>query len=183
MRNCRYYGLNDMWVEHVRSYHFKCPKCGEDCRPKSDYKDALPYSFVLTCTDPQTGLQQALPCAWPPSSDTQWINKQIELHARQVKTPEDVESWNNGSNIALSKLLAERAIPYSFRRIPSDASIEHRFSSNWKYEVYKQQGFFWGSVLSEEAASLPPYSNWNELIGLFANPVAASRAIVKRSAL
>ena len=181
MRGCRFYGLNDMWVEHKYSYHFKCPKCGEDYKPASGYKDALPYAFVLTCIDPQTGLQQALPCTWPPSQDMQWLNKQIELHARQVKTPEDVESWNNGNKIALSKLLAERAIPDSFRRIPWDTSIENRFSSNWNYEVYKEQGFFWGSVLSETDANKPPYSNWNELTGLFANAVAPSRAIVQRS--
>ena len=143
----------------------------------------MPFSFVLTCVDPQTGMQQALPCTWPDTTDMQWLNKQIELYARQVKTPEDVESWNKGNNIALSKLLVERAIPDTFQRFPWDASIEHRFSSNWKYEEIKQQGFFWGSVLSEETANMPPYSNSSELIALFGNTVAASRAIVKRSAL
>ena len=40
MPNCLYYSMNHEWVESLGSYHFKCPRCGEQFRPWTEYKGA-----------------------------------------------------------------------------------------------------------------------------------------------
>ena len=41
MPDCLFYGMNHEWVESLNSYHFKCPRCGEQFRPWSDQKGAV----------------------------------------------------------------------------------------------------------------------------------------------
>jgi hypothetical protein len=47
----------------------------------------------------------------------------------------------------------------------------------------KDVGYFTGAFLSAEEAQQEPFDNWTELIGLIANVVAASRAMIIRSNL
>ena len=46
-----------------------------------------------------------------------------------------------------------------------------------------ESGYVLGSFLSEEEANKTPFSDWNGLISVFANHVAASRAKQRLSAV
>ena len=47
----------------------------------------------------------------------------------------------------------------------------------------KERGYVMGAFLSQEEAERPPFSDWNGLISVFANHVAASRAMQRLSPL
>ena len=138
---------------------------------------------MFQCTDPLTGEQQNIPVTWPPSQDMKWVNTQIELYARDVKTPEDIDSWYSKTKVELANLLNKQAIPAHFVQFKWDSSIENRFSANWGWEKFRDNGFFMGNRLPDTAAAREPFSNWNELIALIGNTIAASNAIARRSSL
>ena len=59
----------------------------------------------------------------------------------------------------------------------ASSDIDHRFSSQWAWEEFKTRPF-WGARFTDENAAREPFSNWAELIGLIANTVARSRAML-----
>ena len=183
MPGCLYFGLNSQWVEHVHHYWFKCPLCGEQYHRSSDYKNAVAAAFVLQITDPITGDLSLIPTVWPPSEDMQWLNKQIELPARDIQTPADVAGWYSKSKLDLKALIDRAKIPVGLKKYEVSSSIDGRFSSSRRWEEFKARGHFWGNQLNDETVARTPYSNWNELIGLISNTVASSRAIASRSAM
>ena len=58
--------------------------------------------------------------------------------------------------------------------------IGHRFSEQWRWEEFLQKYSFWGSQYTNVNAANQHFNNWNELIGLIANTVAANRALISR---
>ena len=138
---------------------------------------------MYQCTDPESGEQRNIPTTWPPSQDANWINKQIELYARNVQTPEDIHNWYSKSKLDLKSLLDQQSVPAGFVQFKWDAIIEHRFSDKWNWTKFRDCGFFMGNRLPDAVAAREPFSNWNELIALIGNTVAASYAIAHRSSL
>ena len=138
---------------------------------------------MYQCTDPESGEQQNIPVTWPPSEDFNWVNKQIELYARNVQTPDDLHSWYSKSKVELKKLLDQQAVPASFVQFKWDPSIENRFSDKWGWTKFRDCGYFMGNRLPDDVAAREPFSNWNELIALIGNTIAASYGIIRRSSL
>ena len=138
---------------------------------------------MYQCADPESGEQHNIPVTWPPSEDLNWVNKQIELYARNVQTPDDLHSWYSKSKVEFKKLLDQQVVPASFVQFKWDPSIENRFSDKWGWTKFRDCGYFVGNRLPDAVAAREPYSNLNELIALIGNTIAASYGIVRRSSL
>ena len=106
-----------------------------------------------------------------------WINNQIEAHARNIQTPADVVAWHNKSKLDLTELIERHRIPQGLVEMTPNPAIDWRFSSQWMWEEFKQKTF-WGCKFYDIEAAKTPYSHWNELIGLIANTVASSRVVM-----
>jgi hypothetical protein len=185
MPNCHFFGCNDplTWIKEFEHYHFKCPACGEFYRPWADYKGSKGFQYVIGITDPENGQHRFIPAIWPSSEEAGWLAKMVELHASQIKTEQDLEAWNNKAKRDLAQLITQQALPVFFTKHPWRQEVEWRMSNKWDWEPIKKQGYFTGAFLTAEQADQTPYSNWTELIGLIANAVASSRALVNSSRL
>ena len=107
-----------------------------------------------------------------------WINNQIEAHARNIQTPADVAAWHNKSKLDLTELIEKHRIPQGLVEMTPNPAIDNRFSPMWNWEEFKQKTF-WGSKFFDIDSAKNPFTNWNELIGLIANTVASSRAVMQ----
>jgi hypothetical protein len=141
---------------------------------------------VLTLVNPVTGVLSHSATSNPPSEDERWINNMVELEARQIASQADVDAWLNKSALDLNALIeAEEAasrdvwrqIPYTKER--HIASL----TSEWDESPMKECGYVMGAFLSPVEAERPPFSDWNGLISVMANHVAASRAKQRAAAL
>ena len=137
-------------------------------------------SFAISrqCVDPITGKTMTMPTTWPGSEDVQWVNKMVELRARNIETPQDVEAWYSKSKLDLSSLLQQQSIPKGFVKLPWNSQEEHRLSDKWEWKHIKQQGYVWGNKLPDSVAARQPFCEWEVLIGLIAQCVASSRAVM-----
>ena len=106
-----------------------------------------------------------------------WVNNQIELQARDIKTPEDAKGWYEKSKLDLNELIQKHKIPRALKEYTPSDSIDWRFSSQWQWEEFKK-GTFWGAQYNDLSKARTPFSNWTELIGLIAHAVASTRAVV-----
>jgi hypothetical protein len=182
---CMFYGMNDAmtWVAEVLAggilsdYHFRCPCCGEQYSPGKTSKGEIAASFCMSITDPETGLVEHVPCTWPPSNDLAWINNQIEIHARDMKTPADLDGWLNRTKLDIKKLIKEQSVPGYFEKLPigQDCIWRCEQSNKWNLAPIKERGYVMGRKFTNLDAARTPYSNWNELIGIFASHLRASR--------
>ena len=71
---------------------------------------------------------------------------------------------------------------HCFEKLPvgSDAIWRCQQSGKWHYQDIAAKGYVMGSHFTSEEAAREPFSNFNELIGIFANHVAASRRFLSR---
>ena len=106
-----------------------------------------------------------------------WVNNQIELRARNIKTPDDAMGWFNKSKLDLHELIKKHEIPTGLTEMTPSSAIEHLFSPEWEWAEFKTKTF-WGAKFEDVEAAKNPYSNWTELIGLTANSVASSRHVL-----
>ncbi len=79
---------------------------------------------VLTLVNPITMHTHFAACVKPVSEDEKWVNSQIEIAARDIKTEADLEAWYDRSLLDIAQLLEREALPANevFRRIPYDSS-------------------------------------------------------------
>ena len=106
------------WLRHEDKYQFRCPACGELYRPWSGHKDAVNFQYVIGITSPEDGLHKFIPATWPPSEEAGWVSKQVELHASQIRTEDDVVAWNQRTKKNLMDLFAAQSIPMHFQQHP-----------------------------------------------------------------
>ena len=174
--DCMFFGLNSSWVKKRDSYQFKCPCCGIQFQPWSTLKNQVAAAFVLQIVDPVTGELCRIPTVWPPSEEMNWVNNQIELQARRIVTPADVDAWYRRSSLDLKRLIDEQKIPRGLVQMFPSSEIDHMFTSAWEWQEFKAKGSFWGDKFGDEESAREPFSCWTEVIGLIANTVASSRA-------
>ena len=70
--NCMYCGMNDQWVKNRQKEQFRCPACGIQYKPGSDYGGegkAIKACYVMQIADPLTGEISRIPVSWPPSEE------------------------------------------------------------------------------------------------------------------
>ncbi len=179
MPTCLYFGMNDQWVKHKTKWWFKCPRCGEQFHPSMDYKDSVKFNKVIGLFDPVTNETSFIPAVWAPSEAQGWLAKQVERNARLIRTEADVEAWHSRVRMELHTLISNQKLPTYFTNMGYDPSIENRFpETTWDCAPLKQRGHYAGALLSSQDAEKPPFTNWDELIGLIAGCVASSRAVM-----
>jgi len=186
---CMFFGMNDIdtWIPQIKDWglsehRFRCPRCGDEYWPTKESDGQVKAAFCITTTCPETGDVCHIPTVWPPSNDMNWINNQIEIHARDMKSDEDLDAWFNRSKCDLAKFIREQKVPLCFEKLPVgyDAIWRCQQSGKWHYQDIAAKGYVMGSHFTSEEAAREPFSNFNELIGIFANHVAASRRFLSR---
>ena len=185
---CMFFGMNDnlTWIPEVSlegvlsDYHFKCPRCGEFFQPGSTSRGQVKAAFCITTTCPLTGAVCHIPAVWPRSLDMRWVNEQIEITARNMKTEEDLDAWHNRTTCDLAKFLREQKVPQCFQRLEFTKAAQYRMSKKWHFEEIQKIGYVMGAHLTDLEAARAPFENWNEMIGIMGNHVAACRSIVSR---
>ena len=110
----------------------------------------------------------------------------IELEARKIETQADVDAWVGKSALDLSTLIQAEELQAGnvWREIPyTTANHQASLTSEWDQTPMEERGFVMGSILSEQEANSVPFSDWNGLISVMANHIAASRAKQQQAAL
>ena len=117
-----------------------------------------------------------------PSNNLEWINNQIEIHARNVKTQEDLDAWLNRTKLHIKKLVQEQSVPGYFEKLPLSQECIWRCeqSGKWHLAPIKERGWVMGRHFTDVEAARQPYNNWNELIGIFAAHLRANREMSLR---
>jgi hypothetical protein len=178
-KECLYFGLNSEWVRHKHKEWFKCPACGKKYSPQSTaHGEVDRLAFVLQLPNVLTGDMNLIPTNWPPSDETGWICKMIEIEARKVKTQADIELWRAKSALNLQELINAQRIPLNFEEMTPDPEIDGLFSEAWAWTEFKQRKYR-GTFLPKEWEIIP-FEDWTEIIALLADVVAAERAVNAR---
>jgi hypothetical protein len=186
-RGCHFFGQNNeqSWIKHNDHYWFRCPMCAIQYQPWGG-KDCVKAKRVLTIFNPVTDEFSYIPTEHPPSEDERWLNNMIELEARNIQSQEDVDAWVNRSALDLDKLIKAEEMKASniWRKIPySKANHTAYFTSEWNDKPMLERGYVMGSILPAEDAAHDPFSDWNGLISIMANHIAASRVQLRTSLL
>jgi len=156
--------------------------CGMLYQPWTQNKGQIAAQKVLSLADPKTGQIMSWPCKWPQSAEDGWLNKTLELRARNVETGEDLKAFLAKTSISLSDLLDREAMPLGFRKMEWNSHIESKLSDN-KYQHsqwahLKANGFFGEKLLMD--LDTPVFENWTELIGLLASLLAGGNALCSK---
>ena len=175
---CHYFGLNSQWVKHVAKEWYKCPMCGARYQPFSTTNGQVEnLAFVLQYTDPDSGLLMGIPTTWPPSDEMGWINKRIELGARQVKTRADVDAWHAKNPPDLRALIDAQKIPTNFTEFTPNPGLDGMFSPEWCWDKTRK---FHGAFLPRYGGKeVEPFDDWPALITVISWTVAAQRIQVR----
>lgn len=183
--DCLFFGQNDglTWPEQRDRYHFRCPSCAREASPWTCKKGQIAkLAYVLMMVDPHTTEIVHIPCEWPPSEEQNWLNRQIEATALNIKTMEDVVKWREGAKEDLSKLLNRQRVSEHFKQYPWKSENEHMMTK-YNFAPIKERGYYVGAHLNRSVAEGPLYNNWTEFIGMYANYVASTRVAIATSNL
>ena len=186
-KGCHFFGQNNplTWIKHKGHSWFRCPLCAIQYQPWAGTA-VVDVKRVLTVFDPLRGEPRYLGTCHPPSEDEGWLNSMIELEARKIACQADVDAWANKTAVDLSTLIRNEEIQAGnvWREIPyHTTNHQASLTSEWDQTPMEERGFVMGSILSEQEANSVPFSDWNGLISVMANHIAASRAKQQQAAL
>jgi hypothetical protein len=181
-RHCGFYGLNSQWVKHANRELFRCPACGAEFKPwafSTGQKIAAQKCVSWRGSDGRTWV---FPATWAGSEEDRWLNRQVEIRAEQVKLlsdPEAIEAFahRNVEKIDALALKYDKP-PNHFALIPWRKEVEWRLDgstfprSNWQHLT---DGFYGGFL--DLSLEWDVFDDWEEIIGLFANCLAAGRQL------
>ena len=184
---CLYFGPNSVenWIASRRRYQFRCPCCGYQHQPWAGAEETtVRAARVLTLISPVTMQTRFIPCINPASEDERWLNQQIEITARAISSEADLKKWYERSALDLDVLLEREALPSTevFRQIPyrpeNHAAKVDEIA--WDTEPQKRKGSVLGNFLPRDTLPREPFSDFNGLISIMANHVAAARAYLSK---
>jgi len=144
-------------------------------QPWSTSKGQLPFQFVLSMPDIETGMRMNIPAIWPASEEMSWLTKQIEKHAFQIKTREDYESYCSGAHVELSELLGRVAFPGHFQHYTfKPHEHTHEIPCTFDTSYAREHGFngLRLDMVQDRVAIENPFSNWDLLVHMVAKVVA-----------
>ena len=157
---------------------------------------ALPYQRVLTFTNPLNGEEQAIPVSWPSNREDRWVNDQIEAQVLSLQTQDmgsAEEAYNKGI-LDLDLAVGKQVFPHSWNKIEwSSTGVEMLTPPKFAESNYKSQqdhgvvgAFFpWQEYVVEDPETgreqMYVWKDWELLIGLFAQVIAAGRKLLERA--
>jgi len=144
----------------------------------------LPMQKVLVVDQPN-GTRMITPREWPVTATDNWLCDMAEAHARNITTPEDLDSFINGNKVAIDELLANQGRKikgFNKYQIPSwsKENLEKAAGFGKSFAHQLEHGFE-GNQLNEEEKQLPVMTNAQlmHFAALLGNMVAAGRATLK----
>jgi hypothetical protein len=178
---CLFFGMNSDWLQLGDRYKFRCPCCFDAYAPDSTKNGQVPFSFVLSMTDMETGKRVQMPAMWPPTQDMAWLNKQIEAFSIGIDSEVSLESYKARGKVELHELLAREAIPKEFVQVPfgstPDADVGRVcWEPKWDVPRFQARGFVMGNKLTSADDLSHPYSDWNAFIAICGRITAEGRA-------
>ena len=183
-KQCMFFGGNNVetWIKSYGGYHFRCPMCGYQHQPWKTGSDDVPAARVLTVAHPLTGELMHIPTVNPESKDEGWLNQMIEDTARDMQVEDDVQKWWDKAVGEVEQWLARESVCRAWTKLPYRPE-QHRAQVNLNaYDATRQvkNGYVMGSKLTDLDAARQPYTDFNGLTSVFANFVAASKALVSK---
>jgi hypothetical protein len=183
-KGCMFFGANNVqtWVKCKCKYQFRCPMCGYQHQPFATPGDDVQAKRVLSVVDPVTGNMMHIPTQNPDSTDERFLNKMIEATARDIKTQDDYQQWWNSAYCDVQALLAKEAACRAWEKMPYNKAshVAYIDPNAWDETMQLNAGFVMGLRLTDVEAARQPFSDFNGLISVFANFVAASKAMASR---
>ena len=183
-KQCMFFGGNNVetWIKANADYHFRCPMCGYLHQPWKTTSDDVPAARVLTVTHPLTGELMHIPTVNPTSEDEAWLNQMIEVTARDMKTEDDVQKWWDKAVGDVEQWLAREGVCRAWTKMPYRPEQHRAFVNTNAYDATRQvkNGYVMGLKLTDLDAARQPYTDFNGLISVFANFVAASKAFLSK---
>ena len=180
-----FFGGNNVetWIKHRKSYHFRCPMCGYQHQPHATTLGDIAAKRVLTITDPLSGNLMHIATENPASEDDKFLNQMIEVTARDIQCEGDLQNWYSSATGAVQTWLKQEAACRSWTCWAYDPRRHeaHVDTISFDVSIQMQRGWVLGSRLTEEEAAKQPFTDFNGFISVFANYVAASRAMALSS--
>ena len=175
---CLFYGMEDQWIKHARTKHVRCPQCGRLYQPLTSRQHMIPAQGVVSVTDPAVGRAVCFPATWKSGEDKLLVGM-AETKAVNIQTDKDLNTFMNESAESLRTLLAKVvATPVCFVKMDWNSTIESMLDpnvfpmANWKH--LKDNGV-WGMKMALADSNMLIFDDWDELIGLMAQLLAAAR--------
>ena len=106
----------------------------------------------------------------------------IEVAARDIKTEADVQQWWSKARGDVQEWLTRESTCKAFKRMEYDPNNHDAVIDTRTFDDSRQKqcGYVMGLRLTDIAGADQPFSDCNGLISVFANYVAASRAMTSR---
>ena len=120
------------------------------------------------------GHMMIFPCKWQEFDEDGWLNKQVELYARKIQPPQDLDNFLKKARVGLSDLLDKVAVPSGFEKMQWVVNIEDDLNK-WTYPqsqwAHLKNNGVWGGKLRDD---IPVFGEYMELIILMANVLAGA---------
>ena len=183
-KQCMFFGGNNVetWIKENKGYRCRCPMCGYLHQPWKTTPDDVPAARVLTVTHPLTGELMHIPTINPAAEDEGWLNQMIEVTARNMQTEDDVQKLWDRTVGDVNQWLAREGVCRAWTKLPYRPEQHRAFVDTNAYDATRQEqnGYVMGLKLTDLDAARQPYTDFNGLISVFANFVAASKALVSK---
>jgi hypothetical protein len=183
-KDCRFYGMNDQWIQHESKYHFRCPMCGMQYYPWKQAEKWYAFQRVVTISHPRTGEQWIVPALWPASAEDDYLQKLMVVTASNIESQEDLDNFLAGKVQSLETMLANIGVPAAFKKffLTEDVKYILRGCAGFgekQYAKLDDNGFF-GNVLDPAVAEQEPFDQWTEFAALFADLAKAGEEAVRK---
>jgi hypothetical protein len=135
--------------------------------------------------NPLTQATISFGCSWPNNEEDAWLNRMVEIRARQLTKPADRElsSWLMDTAVGLDKLLSKVQLPHTWTKFTLRQDVVDMFhTSTFPPENYKriQEEGYYGAILPPSGWA-QPFTEWEELITLFARSVIGTETKLGRA--
>jgi hypothetical protein len=123
-----------------------------------------------------------IPTENPASEDERFLNNMIEVTARNIETQDDFQKWWNSAYGDVQAWLAKEGACRAWVKMPYNKAnhVAHIDPRAWDETRQLKAGFVMGLRLTDVEAARQPCSDFNGLISVFANFVAASKVLASR---
>ncbi|MCP4240168.1 MAG: hypothetical protein GY772_06365, partial [bacterium] len=172
---CGYYGAD--WIKSCNSYHFRCVNCGDFYKPWSGRN----FNKIIVIEDPVTGDLTRIPAAWPATAEDNWLMAQAEQFARKVDLPGNLDMFLAKQTMDISDLLKKAGTPDYFKKYEfgkAEALCSPPKFPAHTYQRFRDDGFKGNYFeLTADVAYEDVFRDWDTLIALFGNLLAAGKAV------
>ncbi len=175
--SCAWYGLNTEWIKHAVREWYRCPHCGRQYQPwtEGDGKLMKGVQKTIVMMNPISGKIVAFGATWPHNEEDSWLNRMVEIRARELTVPSDRElgGWLVDTAVGLKTLLTNVEIPHTWEKFTLQSTTTDMFHESTyppcNYERIKQNGYY-GQILPPSGWA-EPFNQWEQMITLFARMV------------